>query len=85
MEFPGIFKHLWYSEQNVCVKLLDYLVVELSEAALQVQRARVGEFGEHLQMGNQLSVRKKTIPTQRSHIVLQTIFSGCMITQYISQ
>ena len=84
----------------MCV-MLDYLVVELSEAALQVQRARVGEFGKHLQMGNQLSARKKTIPTQRSRIVLQTvhragsvelgdmnnikIFSGYMITQYISQ
>lgn len=46
------------------VKSLKYLVVELAEAALQIQRARVAEFGEYLQMGNQLSVRNKTIPTQ---------------------
>lgn len=34
----------------------DYLVVELIEADLHVQRARVGEFGENLQVDNQLSV-----------------------------
>lgn len=66
------------------VKLLHYLVVELSEAALQVQRARVGEFGEHLQMGNQLSVRKKTIPTQVTHCTSDYILRLYDYTVHIS-
>lgn len=34
-------------------------MIELTEASLQVESARVCEFGEYLQMGNQLSVGKR--------------------------
>lgn len=50
---------LVFTAKSVCE---GYLVIELTEAALQVERARVGEFGEYLQMGNQLSVRKRYFP-----------------------
>lgn len=36
-----------------------YLVVELTQTALQVEGTRVGEFGKHFEMGNQLSARPK--------------------------
>lgn len=39
----------------MCV-VLCYLVVEFTEAALHVQRARVAEFGENPQVSDQLPV-----------------------------
>ena len=53
----------------------DYLVVELTEAAFQAERARVGEFGEYLQMSNQLSVGEETNRIKTSSgITLQPSF-----------
>lgn len=38
-----------------------YLVIQLTEAPLQVDGARVYKLGEHFQMCNELSVQKKTM------------------------
>lgn len=47
-----------------CVKFQVYLVIELTEATLQVESTRVGEFGKYLQVSNKLSVREKTNPVK---------------------
>lgn len=48
--------HLYKYEARVAFHR--YLVIELAEATLQVESARVGELGEHLQVSNELPVRE---------------------------
>lgn len=43
-----------------------YLVVELSETTLQVERSRVGEFGKNLQMCNQLPTGGERHPIKKN-------------------
>lgn len=45
-----------------------YLVVELSETTLQVERSRVGEFGKNLQMCNQLPTGGERHPINKKNL-----------------
>lgn len=47
-------------KDRVCYRLGHYLIIELTEAAFQIESSRVGELGKYFQMSDELSEKQKT-------------------------